>query len=185
MHHLLPYEIRFSKKKNFHIGLYGGTFDPVHTGHIGVAHTALKKLKCDRILWMVTPQNPDKKRTPTAAHIRKSRLKDTLNHPDFIVTDFEGDYGFRYTYDTVSFLTRHYPHITFTFIMGADSLRHFHDWKYWRKITNLCHICIVARPGSGYNSRFIKAFTMPGKKEKTFLNHPMQDISSTEIRASL
>ena len=130
------------------IGLYGGSFDPPHAGHRHVATTALRRLRLDRIWWIVTPGNPLKDHSHLAA--RAERLAATralARHPRMDVTDIEATIGAVYTADTLRFLTRRCPDVRFIWIMGADSLAGFHRWRDWRAISALVPIAIVDRPG--------------------------------------
>jgi nicotinate-nucleotide adenylyltransferase len=131
------------------IGLFGGTFDPPHAAHLGASLLAMKRLKLDRVWWLVTPGNPLKDTrglAPLAQRMAAARA--LTNHPRINVTDFESVINTRYTYDTLFFLKRRCPGVRFVWVMGADNLRSFYRWQNWRGIAQLMPIAVVDRMGS-------------------------------------
>jgi nicotinate-nucleotide adenylyltransferase len=131
------------------IGLLGGSFNPPHEGHALITRLALRRLELDRVWWLVTPGNPLKSLTGLAA--LKARLEAARRldvGPRVIVTDIEAQIGSRFTYDTLLWLKRRAPSVHFVWIMGADNLRQFHQWRRWRAIADLVPIVVVDRPGS-------------------------------------
>lgn len=130
------------------IGLFGGTFDPPHEAHLGASLLAMKKLRLDRIWWLVTPGNPLKDTrglAPLARRIAAARA--LTRHPRIEVTGLEAVIDTRYTYDTVKWLVTHCPQLRFVWIMGADNLRSFHRWQRWRGIARLVPMAVVDRLG--------------------------------------
>jgi len=130
------------------IGLFGGTFDPPHRAHVGASLLALKRLKLDRVWWLVTPGNPLKDTynlAPLAERIAQARA--LIHHPRIDVTGLESLINTRYTYDTISWLIARCPRVRFVWIMGADNLRSFHRWQRWRGISNRLPIVVIARLG--------------------------------------
>lgn len=129
------------------IGLYGGSFDPVHTGHRHVAEMALKRLGLDRVWWIVTPGNPLKSRRPSDRRARLSAMRAAIRHPAMEVTDIDAAIGTRYTIDTIRFLQKRCPGVRFVWVMGADSLHGFDHWRDWREIAQRIPIAVIDRPG--------------------------------------
>jgi nicotinate-nucleotide adenylyltransferase len=130
------------------IGLFGGTFDPPHEAHLAACLLTMKRLRLDRVWWLVTPGNPLKdtcQLTPLAQRIAEARA--LSNHPRIDVTGIEADIGTRYTRDTIAWLVQRCPGVHFVWIMGADNLRHFHRWQKWRDIARLVPIAVVDRLG--------------------------------------
>jgi len=130
------------------IGLFGGTFDPPHEAHLAACLLAMKRLRLDRVWWLVTPGNPLKDTrglAPLAERMAAARV--LANHPRIHITDLEVDIGTRYTYETILYLRKHCPGVHFVWIMGADNLRSFHRWQRWRGIAGLVPIAVVDRLG--------------------------------------
>lgn len=140
------------------IGLFGGSFNPPHEGHLLVSRIALRRLRLDRIWWLVTPGNPlkDTRGLPTlAARIEAARR--LLRDPRVIVTGLEADIGARFTHDTLRYLVARCPGVRFVWIMGGDNLLQFHRWQRWRDIARLMPIAVVDRPGATWKSASAKA----------------------------
>jgi nicotinate-nucleotide adenylyltransferase len=130
------------------IGLFGGTFDPPHAAHRAASLIALKRLKLDRVWWLVTPGNPLKDRndlTPLPHRLAAARA--LAHHPRIAVTDLEQQIGTHYTFDTIRFLIGRCPRVRFVWIMGADNLQTFHRWEKWREIAALVPIAVIDRLG--------------------------------------
>ncbi|MHA7873524.1 MAG: nicotinate-nucleotide adenylyltransferase, partial [Hyphococcus sp.] len=114
------------------IGLLGGSFNPAHDGHREISLEALRKLGLDAVWWLVTPGNPLKDAAEYAPFEERLRLaRQTADHCDIVVSDFERRHGLQYTVDTLERLQLLHPSIQFVWIMGADSLESFHRWKDW------------------------------------------------------
>lgn len=182
------------------IGLFGGSFNPPHEGHRLVSRESLKRLGLDAVWWLVTPGNPLKDTRDLAPLTdRVSAARALVDHPRVKVTGFEAEHGFRYTYDTLAFLTRTRPGVNFVWIMGADSLADFHRWERWDDIFRLLPIAIYVRPGSETRAPLSKAARRFSRfridegdarllaSSRTpawvFLNGLMSSLSSTGIRA--
>ena len=131
------------------IGLFGGTFDPPHAAHLGASLLAMKRLKLDRLWWLVTPGNPLKDTSrlqPLEQRIAAARK--LAAHPRIDVTGLEAVINTRYTYDTLAFLVRCCPGVKFVWVMGADNLRSLYRWQHWRDIAKLMPMAVVDRMGS-------------------------------------
>jgi len=182
------------------IGLFGGTFDPPHQAHLGAALLALKRLKLDRVWWLVTPGNPLKNTrglAPLPARIAAARA--LTRHPRIDVTGLEAVIKTRYTYDTISWLVKRCPGVRFVWVMGADNLRSFHRWQKWRKIAELVPIVVIDRLGpslyaaaSPAGNAFARAripeyaaSALPDRKAPVwaFLHGLKSPLSSTALRA--
>jgi nicotinate-nucleotide adenylyltransferase len=182
------------------VGLFGGSFNPPHEGHRHASLVALTRLGLDRVWWLVTPGNPlkDNQRLP-ALETRVAAARRVADHPRIAVTGIEAAIHTRYTYDTVRWLTRRCPGVTFVWIMGADNLAGFHRWQHWRAIASLVPIAVVARPGAttrgplSKTGRVLARWRLPEERSHrlvqcpppawVFLHAPLDYTSSTALRA--
>ena len=130
------------------IGVMGGSFNPPHEGHAVAARAALRRLRLDRLWWVVTPGNPLKAHgdLPSQAD-RMAACRVLATDPRMIVTGFEAELGTPYTAATLAFLKRRHPGVRLVWVMGADNLAGFHRWQRWREIVRSVPICVVDRPG--------------------------------------
>lgn len=140
------------------IGLFGGSFNPVHEGHRLVAEQCLKRLALDAVWLLVSPGNPLKDHSelaPLETRVRAAR--DLTNHPRVAVTGVEAAHDFAFTVDTLEWLVRTCADTRFVWIMGADNLGQFHRWERWRRIAELMPIAVYARPGSAFRATVSRA----------------------------
>jgi nicotinate-nucleotide adenylyltransferase len=130
------------------IGIMGGTFNPPHAGHAQVAKAAIKRLRLDRLWWVVTPGNPLKAHGDLPSQEeRMANCRALLDDHRIVVTGFEQELGGAYTADTLGFLKRRHPGVRFVWIMGADGLESLHRWNHWRSIAASFPIAVLDRPG--------------------------------------
>lgn len=139
------------------IGLYGGTFDPPHEGHVHVARTALKRLGLDRVWWLPTPGNPFKEHAPAPLASRLEAIRKLVPEPRQVASDLEARLGGNRTVALIRHLQARHPDVRFLWIMGADGLAQLHTWRSWREIAGRVPICVVARPGPGLCARLSPA----------------------------
>jgi nicotinate-nucleotide adenylyltransferase len=133
--------------RGMRIGLFGGSFNPPHDGHVLVAETAMKRLKLDRVWWLVTPGNPLKETRdlpPLAARMAACRA--LAPDPRMVITGIEAALGTVFTQQTIAYLRRRHPGVHFVWIMGADNLIGFHRWQRWRAIARAVPMAVVDRP---------------------------------------
>ena len=146
--------------KNLRIGLFGGSFNPAHSGHFHVAEQALKTLNLDAVWWLVARGNPLKLEHGDFETRYKS-AQQYAKHKRMIVSDLEQSASLTYSIDTVKFLRRRCPTSRFVWVMGSDNLENFHYWRNWEEFANLVPLCLINRPTSLYatlNSRFARRF---------------------------
>ncbi len=181
------------------IGLFGGSFDPAHIGHVHVTRHALRALGLDQIWWLVSPGNPLKTRGPAPIAQRIERAQGLMVHPRVKITVLEQDLQTRYTADTLAEILRRYPRRRFVWIMGADNLAPFHAWDDWRWIMDHVPVAVIARPGQvrpAFASVAARAYrnaqiapsaakSLPAMQAPAwcFVKIPMRDISSSQLRA--
>ncbi len=183
------------------IGLFGGSFNPPHEGHRLASLVALRRLRLDRVWWIVTPGNPlkDNSALPQQSE-RMAAARRLARHPRIDVTGFEAEIDTRFTFDTITYLQRRCPLVDFVWIMGADNLNGFHRWQRWREIAQQVPIAIIDRPGSTLKAARSRAATALGPHRLAeedagllassplpawvFLHGPRSTLSSTQIRAA-
>ena len=181
------------------VGLFGGSFDPPHAGHAHVSREALKRFGLDRVWWLVSPGNPLKSEGPAPLERRMAAARALITHPRIVVSDLEARFGTRYTAETLERLFAAYPGVRFVWLMGADSLADFHRWQRWQWIAENVPMGVLARPGQRISARTAKAaqiyrgWKVPASAARglayrsapawCFLNVPMVDVSSSDIRA--
>jgi nicotinate-nucleotide adenylyltransferase len=185
--------------RGLRIGLFGGSFNPPHEGHRLVSLTAMRRLRLDRIWWIVTPGNPLKEAAglPNLAD-RMAAARRMSRHPRIDVTGFEATIGTRYSVETVRYLQRRCPGVDFVWIMGADILAELHRWRRWRDFIGAIPIAVLDRPGSTFNATRGRAATtmahgrlreneaaiLPGTPAPAFvfIHGPRSAASSTQLR---
>ena len=181
------------------IGLLGGSFNPAHSGHLLISETALKRLGLHYVWWLVSPQNPLKPAEGMAP------FADRLKHARFVardsrirVTGIEGDFGTRYTYDTVKLLKRRFPATRFVWLMGSDNLAQFSRWRGWTSIASMLPLAVFVRPGSVLAPLYSKAaqryrlaIVAPGPglayaapPALAVIEAPRSNVNATEIRVA-
>lgn len=150
-------------------GLFGGSFNPIHNGHIALAQAVLRQCQLDEVWLMVSPQNPLKR--------NDSDLLDDALRFEMAQKALEGvegvkacDYEFRlpkpsYTWNTLQHLSADYPDYEFFLLMGGDNWAHFERWRHWKDILRNYEVIVYPRNNN------------PGT-----INVPLLDVSSTEIR---
>lgn len=181
------------------VGLFGGSFDPPHAGHVLVAETALARLRLDQLWWIVTPQNPLKSHRGRDDLARRVALCESIaTDPRIRVTAFEAAHNIRYSADTIDLVLKRNRATRFVWMMGADNLKEFHRWERWRWIANAVPIAVFDRPGSTLaflSSIMARAFAHARVDEDdakvlarmsppawTFIHGPRSSLSSTAIR---
>lgn len=181
------------------IGLFGGSFNPAHAGHLAVALAALKALRLDAVWWLVSPQNPlkDPRETDDFAE-RLAAARKLARHPRFLVTDLEKHLGTSNTAQTLAKLKPLLARGKFVWIMGADSFAGLHRWSRWRDILKTLPLAVIDRPGHALKAlnspaaRALRQHRLPRRnaanlaKRKApawvFLSLPLRKESSTAIR---
>jgi nicotinate-nucleotide adenylyltransferase len=183
------------------IGLLGGSFNPAHRGHRRISLAALKALGLDEVWWLVSPGNPLKTAAKDMApfEARLASAKRMARRAPIRVSDFEARAGTRFTIDTLRELQRRYPHTRFIWLMGADTVAQFHQWKHWRGIAQRVPIAVIARPGYDGAARaaramgWLRRFVRPSSQARKWtdwsapaillLRLPPDPTSATGLRA--
>lgn len=162
-------------------GLYFGSFNPIHIGHLAIANFMIEFSELEQLWFVVSPHNPLKE--------KKSLLKD-YHRLEMVRLAIDEDERFRasdiefklptpsYTIDTLTYLEEKNPGREFQLVMGADGLRTFHKWKHSKLIVEKYHRLIYPRPG-------VDRASLSGLPNATLVNAPMMEISSSFIRKAI
>jgi nicotinate-nucleotide adenylyltransferase len=135
------------------VGLLGGSFNPPHEAHRAISLFAIKRLKLDRVWWLVTPGNPLKERGALRdLEQRAEAARQMARDPRIDVSCLESVIGTRYTVDTISYLTRRLSGLRLVWIMGADNLAQFHRWQNWRRIASEVPMAVIDRPPQSFRA---------------------------------
>ena len=168
-----------------YIGILGGSFDPVHKGHLGISKIAIKKLKLKKIYWVVTKKNPFKNKTFYSLNERVKLAKKISRTQNKIQTiHLENIIKSPRTIDMINYFIRKKNIKDIYLIIGSDNLIRFHKWKSWKKIVKLVKLIVFSRRGydrKGMKSTVVKNF----KNNIIFIKNKHIKISSTHLKNQL
>ena len=160
------------------VGLYFGSFNPIHHGHLMIASRIMMDTELDQVWFIVSPQNPFKSKNTLLNEYHRLHLVRLAidDDPRFRVSDIE----FRlpkpsYTSDTLSYLKDEYPQHEFSLILGSDSLTNFEKWKNYSYILEEYRIYVYERPGFSVRADLVGNIV--------HCKAPILEISSTDIRS--
>jgi nicotinate-nucleotide adenylyltransferase len=160
------------------IGIFGGTFDPIHIGHLLVASDAYEALSLDRVLFVPAANPPHKPRGPVADAMRRVAMVRAAIEGDarFAVDDLEVRRGgTSYTVDTLRELQTREPDAELVFLLGVDQFRALDSWREPREVSRLARLAVFARGG--------EAPDLSGPYEGIPVPVRRVDVSATEVRA--
>jgi nicotinate-nucleotide adenylyltransferase len=161
------------------IGLFGGSFDPVHNAHVALATTALDQLSLDELRWIPVCQPWQKTRRLAPAADREAMVRLAIaGEPRFVLDRIELRRGGpTFTLDTVRELVAAEPGRQWFLILGQDQYASLHTWRDWPELLGLVTLAIANRPGAA-----IAVNPQIAKAEHRVVRLPMMNVSSTEIR---
>ena len=188
-----PIKIKGGRK----IGLFGGSFNPAHSGHKLVAQCGLREAGLDEVWWLVSPGNPLK--ASTNNYEQRLASVHALNLPrQMKPVALEQKFGTRYTIDMIRKTQERWPRDKFVWMMGADNLGQLPRWKNWTQIMESIPILIIARPGQslkarlGHAARRYANHRLPERQSHilaerptpcwTYVTPPLNSLSSTKLR---
>lgn len=168
------------------IGVFGGSFDPPHLGHLILAAEALHALTLDRIFWVLTPDPPHKSEKFLSPITTRLALINAAiqDNPGFALSRVELERpGPHYTLDTIKILRQENPQAQLIYLIGGDSL---HDFPSWHKPHELLSVLdglgVMRRPGDQVHMDALERKLSGITKEVIFIDAPLLEISSREIR---
>ncbi|MEM1247842.1 MAG: nicotinate-nucleotide adenylyltransferase [Acidobacteriota bacterium] len=166
------------------LGLFGGSFDPIHDGHLRPVLSALRELELDRILYLPTaqpPHKPGRRFAPAVARYAMVELA-LLEEEALQVSPFELEEGPTYTIDTLRHFTAKERDLFL--LIGADSYLELDTWRSWRELFALATIVVLARPE--YDRQAPEEVRrLAADHEVLWVEHELVDISSTQVRKAL
>ena len=165
------------------IGIFGGSFDPPHKGHLKISKIAINKLSLNKLYWCVTKKNPHKNKAFFSLPVRIKKSKIITNKIKRIkIKFFENKLKSNNTIDLVKYLKKKYEKNIFFLIIGSDNLIKFHKWKNWKLLSQLSKITVFSR--KDYDKKAKKSVIMKQMKTITFIKNKPINISSSQIKKS-
>ena len=170
-----------STQKN-NIGLLGGSFDPAHKGHLAISKIAIKKIKLEKVYWIVSRKNPFKKKPHFSLSERMTRAKKLTSKINKIkVIYLDKTLKSSRIIQVINYFINKKKLKNIYFIIGSDNLIKFHKWKSWKKIVKLTKLVVFSRVG--YDKKGKKSKVAKYLKNKIiFINNKPIIISSTNLR---
>ena len=173
------------KELNKSCGILGGSFDPAHKGHLEISKIAIKKVRLNKIFWLVTKKNPFKDKAFYSIEERITRAKKLVQnikkirviHLDKIVNSSR-------TIDSIKYLIFERKLKNIYLILGSDNLIKFHKWKSWKKIVKLTKLIVFSRKGYDRKSKKSTVAKFLNNKIIFIKNKPIV-ISSTKLRRTV
>jgi nicotinate-nucleotide adenylyltransferase len=163
-----------------HIGLYFGSFNPIHTGHLIVANHVVNHTDVDKVWFVVSPHNPLKDSHSLLNEYHRLHLVNLAieDNSKFRASNVEFSLPKpSYTIDTLTYLTEKFPFEKFSVILGADSFQNIHRWKNYEQLLAQCSFLVYKRPGFEIEETY--------GADITILDAPLLHISSTYIRRQI
>lgn len=168
------------------IGLFGGSFNPIHIGHLMIAEAAWQEFGLEKVIFIPSADTPHKDMHHIDKFDRYNMVKEAIkDNPRFSISPVERDRsGPSYTVDTIHILKEELgSSYEFYFICGTDALADLPTWKYNRELLSCCHFICASRPGNEEKLRqSVDYFGKLGEEKIHFLLTPELDISSTILR---
>jgi len=175
--------LNLSKKNYKKIGILGGTFDPPHVGHLYIAKTGIKKLKLNKLIWIITKKNNLKKKPYLDLKTRIKLSKAiTKNEKKIFVQYFENKIKSNSSFDLLKYIKSQNKRTKLYFLIGADNLVKLHKWNNWKKIPKLAKIVVFARKNYSIKALNSIAAKKINKKDWIYINLKKVNISSSLIR---
>ena len=165
------------------IGIFGGSFDPPHKGHVEISKISLKKIKLKKIYWIITKKNPFKKKPFFSLKQRISRSKKAIKRYKKIkILYLDDKIRSSHTIDVINYFRKIKKQKNLCLILGSDNLLNFHKWKSWKKIVKLTKLVVFSRKGYDKKSKESIVVKYLNKKNIIYINNKLINISSSSIK---
>lgn len=167
------------------VGLFFGSFNPIHVGHLIIANTLRGYTKMDQVWFVISPQNPFKSSKSLLSEVDRLRMVELAIEDNFDLRASNIEFSMprpSYTVDTLAYLKDRYPQHEFNLLLGSDNLHHFHKWKNYQVILEHHVIFIYPRPRTNEDKIKDELKNHPSIR---MVDAPLLDISATFIRKCL
>ena len=172
-----------SYKKKIKIGILGGTFDPPHVGHLHISKISLKKLKLNKLIWIIAKKNPLKHKPYLKIKTRLKLSQEITKKERKIFVQYLGNkIKSNNTYDLLNYIKKKNKRSKLYFLIGADNLIKFHKWKYWKKIPTVAKIIVFPRQNYSIKAVNSVASKNLNKNDWLYMSAKKINISSSLIR---
>lgn len=164
------------------VGLFFGSFNPIHIGHLIIANTVRGFTSLDQVWFVVSPHNPFKKAKSLLSDVERLRMVELAVEDNFELRACNVEFSMpkpSYTIDTLVYLKEKYPQHQFSLIMGVDNLSHFHKWKNYREVLERANIYTYPRPDVDESKMREEIKNHPRVE---MVDAPLLNISATFIR---
>ncbi len=173
------------KSLNNSIGIFGGSFDPPHYGHVKISKISLKKIGLKKIYWMITKRNPFKKRTFFSLNERILKSKKIVKNLHKVQVLFlEHKVKSSRTINLINYFLKTKKQKNIYLIIGSDNLIDFHKWTSWKKIVKLTKLVVFSRKGYDKKGKRSIAVKYLKKENIIFIKNKSINISSSYLRKS-
>jgi len=169
------------------LGIYGGTFDPPHLGHLILAEAAADQLHLKQVLFIPAADPPHKGTLRTPAFHRLAMVERAIaGNPRFVLSRVDMDRpGPHYSVDMLRLLSQEYPHTEFVFLIGSDSLRNLPTWSRPAQLIELARLGVMRRPGVDFELEPLEQ-QIPGIRERLlWIEAPQIEISASAVAAQI
>jgi len=165
------------------IGIFGGSFDPPHRGHVEISKISLKKIKLKKIYWIVTKKNPFKKKPFFSLNQRIARSKEAVKkYKKIKVLYLDDKIKSSHTISVINYFIKRKKQKNLCLILGSDNLLKFHKWISWKKIVKLTKLVVFSRKGYDKKSKESIVVKYLNKKNITYINNKFINLSSSSIK---
>ncbi len=162
------------------IGLFFGSFNPIHIGHMAIANYMLEFTDLDKLWFVISPHNPLKEKKSLLADYHRLEMVHLALYDDYNMKPTDIEFKLpqpSYTIDTLAYVSEKYPHHEFVVLMGGDSLESIHKWKNYKTLLNNYQIYVYNRPQAEYQKNLHKNIQV--------FNAPQMEISASFIRNAI
>ena len=171
------------KLKRGTIGIFGGSFDPPHKGHLEISKISLKKIKLKTVYWVITKKNPFKKKPFFSLRNRISKSRRVVkNNRKIKVLFIDDKIKSSRTINVINHFIKVRKQKDLCLILGSDNLLNFHKWTSWKKIVKLVALVVFSRKGYDKKSKKSVVAKYINKKNIIYVNNKMINVSSSVIK---